>query len=109
MPDRAASARGIAWLLAAMSAIGPFAIDTYLPAFEMMAQSLGATQLEVQQTLSIYLLLFGVMNLWHGSISDALGRRVVLLGGLGLLTRRRMAAGRMPVLRWAACHLALYT
>jgi DHA1 family bicyclomycin/chloramphenicol resistance-like MFS transporter len=78
------SMRRLSLLVASLTAIGPFAIDTYLPAFEMMAQSLGATQLEVQQTLSIYLLLFGVMNLWHGSISDALGRRVVLLGGLAV-------------------------
>jgi putative copper resistance protein D len=31
----------------------------------------------------------------------------VLLGGLGLLTRRRMAAGRMPVLRWAGIEIVL--
>ncbi|HZH08080.1 MAG TPA: multidrug effflux MFS transporter [Lautropia sp.] len=80
------SVRRLSLLVASLTAIGPFAIDTYLPAFDMMAQSLGATQVELQQTLSIYLLLFGVMNLWHGAISDALGRRVVLLTGLALFT-----------------------
>ena len=87
-PETAAPAavplRRLSLLVAPLTAIGPFAIDTYLPAFGMMAQSLQATQIEVQQTLSIYLLVFGVMNLWHGSISDALGRKVVLLAGLGL-------------------------
>lgn len=78
------STRRLSLLVASLTAIGPFAIDTYLPAFGMMGQSLGATAVEVQQTLSIYLLMFGVMNLWHGALSDAYGRRVVLLTGLGL-------------------------
>lgn len=78
------SLRRLSLLVASLTAIGPFAIDTYLPAFGMMAESLAATQIEVQQTLSIYLLMFGIMNLWHGAISDALGRRVVLLAGLGV-------------------------
>ncbi|NBT00067.1 MAG: Bcr/CflA family drug resistance efflux transporter, partial [Betaproteobacteria bacterium] len=63
----------LAWalLLASLSAIGPFAIDTYLPAFEGISQSLQATPLQMQQSLSIYLIAFAVMNLFHGAISDA--------------------------------------
>lgn len=62
--------------------VGPFSIDTYLPAFPAIAQSLGATQVEVQQTLTAYLVPFAIMMLWHGALSDALGRRRVILGGL---------------------------
>ena len=76
------STRRLSLLVASLSALGPFAIDTYLPAFGDIAEALGASPLEVQQTLAIYLLTFGVMTLWHGALSDALGRRVVLLGGL---------------------------
>ena len=47
------STRGIAILLAALSALGPFSIDAYLPSFPDIAAKLGATQLEVQQTLSV--------------------------------------------------------
>ena len=76
--------RGIAVLLAAVAAIGPFAVDTYLPSFHDIEQSLGASQLEVQQTLTAYLLPFAFMSLWHGALSDALGRRSVILTSLGL-------------------------
>ena len=79
-PDR----RGIALLLAALSALGPFSIDTYLPAFHDIAAKLGATQIEVQQTLSAYLVAFAVMTLWHGAISDRFGRRRVILIALAL-------------------------
>jgi len=76
--------RHLAILLAALSALGPFSIDTYLPAFPEMGRSLAATPLQVQQTLTAYLLPFAVMTLWHGALSDALGRRRVILGALVL-------------------------
>ena len=76
--------RGIAMLLAALSALGPFSIDTYLPSFHEIGEKLGATPLQVQQTLSAYLLAFAVMTLWHGAISDRFGRRRVILAALGL-------------------------
>ena len=74
--------RGIAVLLAAMAMIGPFAIDTYLPSLHDIGESLGATPLEVQQTLTAYLSMFSLMSLWHGAISDAVGRRRVVLVSL---------------------------
>lgn len=71
-------------LLAGLSAIGPFSIDAYLPAFPAVGASLGASPVEVQQTLTAFLLPFTFMMLWHGTLSDALGRRRVILVGLGL-------------------------
>lgn len=71
-------------LLAALSALGPFSIDTYLPSFHDIGESLGATPIEVQQTLTAYMLPFAIMALWHGAISDALGRRRVVLVSLAL-------------------------
>ena len=76
--------RRIALLLAALSALGPFSIDTYLPSFHDIGQTLHATPLEVQQTLTAFLLPFAIMTLWHGAISDALGRRRVILVMLAL-------------------------
>lgn len=76
--------RGIAMLLAALSALGPFSIDTYLPSFHEIGEKLNATPLQVQQTLSAYLLAFALMTLWHGAIADRFGRRRVILGALGL-------------------------
>ena len=64
--------------------IGPFTIDTYLPAFPAMATSLDATMLQVQQTLTAYLLPFAAAMLWQGALSDTLGRRRVILWGLAV-------------------------
>ncbi len=80
--------RGPRWalavLLAALGMIGPFSIDTYLPAFTGIAASLNATPVHMQQTLSGYLFGFAFMNLFHGALSDSLGRRPVVLAGLGV-------------------------
>lgn len=66
--------------------LGPFSIDTYLPAFTGIAQSIGATPVQMQQTLSAYLFGFAVMNLFHGALSDSLGRRPVVLWGVAVFT-----------------------
>lgn len=76
----------LALLLACLGMLGPFSIDTYLPAFSGIAGSLGATPVQMQQTLSSYLLGFAVMNLFHGALSDSLGRRPVVLAGVALFT-----------------------
>jgi DHA1 family bicyclomycin/chloramphenicol resistance-like MFS transporter len=78
--------RGIALLLAALGAIGPFTIDTYLPAVHDITDTFQASSLQVQQTLTAYLFMFSIMSLWHGAISDAVGRRKVILVTLGLYT-----------------------
>ena len=77
--------RGPRWTLAVLLAIlgmlGPFSVDTYIPAFSGIAQALGATPIEMQQTLSAYLLGFAFMNLFHGALADSFGRRPVILWG----------------------------
>ncbi len=76
----------LAVLLAVLGMLGPFSIDTYLPAFAGIASSLGATPVQMQQTLSAYLFGFAFMSLFHGAISDSLGRRPVVLWGLAAFT-----------------------
>ena len=61
---------------------GPFSIDTIFPAFPQIGAQRGADKLAMQQTISVYLLAYAGMSLVHGSLSDALGRRRVILGGL---------------------------
>jgi DHA1 family bicyclomycin/chloramphenicol resistance-like MFS transporter len=73
-------------LLACLGMLGPFAIDTYLPAFSGIASSLDATPLQMQQTLSVYLIGFAVMSLFHGALSDSFGRRPVVLWGVAVFT-----------------------
>ncbi|HEY9223544.1 MAG TPA: multidrug effflux MFS transporter [Variovorax sp.] len=76
----------LAILLAVLGMLGPFSIDTYIPAFSGIAKSIGATPVEMQQTLSAYLFGFAFMNLFHGALSDSFGRRPVVLWGLAVFT-----------------------
>ena len=76
----------LAVLLAVLGMLGPFSIDTYIPAFSGIATSIGATPVEMQQTLSAYLFGFAFMNLFHGALSDSFGRRPVVLWGLAVFT-----------------------
>ena len=89
-PDASTLWRAPRWalavLLACLGMLGPFSIDTYLPAFSGIAQSIGATPVQMQQTLSAYLFGFAIMNLFHGALSDSLGRRPVVLWGVALFT-----------------------
>jgi DHA1 family bicyclomycin/chloramphenicol resistance-like MFS transporter len=75
-----------ALLLALLGMLGPFSIDTYIPAFSGIAQALGATPVEMQQTLSAYLFGFAFMNLFHGALADSFGRRPVVLWGIAVFT-----------------------
>ena len=74
----------LAVLLAMLGMLGPFAVDTYLPAFDGIAASVGANPVQMQQTLSAYLFGFAFMNLFHGALSDSFGRRPVVLVGVAL-------------------------
>lgn len=76
----------LAVLLATLGMLGPFSIDTYIPAFSGIAASLSATPVQMQQTLSAYLFGFAFMSLFHGAISDSVGRRPVVLWGLAAFT-----------------------
>jgi len=64
----------LVYVLAALASLAPFAIDTYLPAFHAMGADLTATDVQIQQSLTFYLLPYAAMTLWHGAISDAIGR-----------------------------------
>jgi DHA1 family bicyclomycin/chloramphenicol resistance-like MFS transporter len=63
---------------------GPFSIDTIFPAFPAIAEQLGAGPLAMQQTISAYLVAYASMSLLHGPLSDALGRRRVILAGVAV-------------------------
>ncbi|MCQ4165415.1 multidrug effflux MFS transporter [Tahibacter harae] len=77
---------GLTLLLAGLAMFGPFAIDTMFPAFPAIAAEFGADDFAMQQTLSIYLVALALMSLVHGPLSDALGRRPVVMGGVALFT-----------------------
>ena len=85
------SASALALILAALAMLGPFSVDTYLPAFPAIQQSLDASALEVQQTLTAYMFSFAVMILWHGALSDAFGRRSIILMSLAVFAVASLA------------------
>ncbi len=74
----------LVYALASLAALAPFAIDTYLPAFHVMGEALEATDMQIQQSLTFYLLPYAAMTLWHGAISDAIGRITTIKWGLSI-------------------------
>ncbi len=78
------SMAALTFVLAALSWIGPFSIDTYLPSLPHISESLKASAAHVQQTMTAFMFSFAVMSLWHGAISDAYGRRRITLIALSI-------------------------
>lgn len=87
---------GLAVLLGALSMLSPFSIDTFFPSFRAMQAEFGIGPLEMQQSLTAYLLPFAVLSLVHGPLSDALGRRPVVLWGIGIYSLASMACVFSP-------------
>jgi DHA1 family bicyclomycin/chloramphenicol resistance-like MFS transporter len=69
-------------VLAALSMLGPFSIDTPFPAFQEMGHDFGVGADPMQLVVSVYLLAFAVMSLLHGPLSDAVGRKPVMVAGV---------------------------
>jgi len=85
--DRKARARErtrLTFMVAMLMMLAPFSIDTYLPSLPDIAREFAAADWQVQQTLSLYLLAFAGTTLVYGPLSDAFGRRRVVLGALAL-------------------------
>ena len=76
------SRRKLAAILGMLVMIGPFAIDSIFPAFRVLALDLNVPDAAIMQAISIYLLGYGVMSLLHGALSDAFGRKPVIIIGL---------------------------
>lgn len=92
IPHLAISRRRLAFILGGLAMFGPFSIDTVFPAFQLMARDLGVGKVAMQQTISVYLLGYAAMSLFHGPISDAIGRKKVLLAGIAIFTLSSVGA-----------------
>ncbi|HLS50596.1 MAG TPA: multidrug effflux MFS transporter, partial [Burkholderiaceae bacterium] len=77
-----------AWLvlMAALTALGPLAIDMYLPAFPNMAASLNTSQGQVERTLASYLIGLAAAQIVYGPLADRYGRKLTILAGLFVFT-----------------------
>ena len=71
-------------VLAMLSMIGPFSIDTPFPAFAQMQRDFGVGSTEMQLVVTAYLAAFAVMSIFHGPLSDAIGRRPVILASISV-------------------------
>ena len=97
------SNRRLALILGGLAMFGPFSIDTIFPAFPQIGEQLGADKMAMQQTISVYLLAYAAMSLVHGPLSDALGRRPVILAGLVVFVLASVGCAlstSLPMLLW---------
>jgi MFS transporter, DHA1 family, multidrug resistance protein len=87
---------GLAILLASLSMVSPFSIDTFFPSFPAMSAEFHLNAWQIQQTLTVYMLAYAFMSLVHGPLSDALGRRPIVLWGLSIYTFASVACALSP-------------
>lgn len=71
-------------LLALLGMFGPFSIDTPFPAFAAMGEQFQVSDAAMQLVVSAYLASFAAMCLFHGPISDAVGRKPVMVTGAAI-------------------------
>ncbi|WP_229674577.1 multidrug effflux MFS transporter [Nakamurella endophytica] len=83
-------------LLASLMAVGPFTIDLYLAAFPQITADFGTRGAAVQATLTTTMAGLALGQLVIGSLSDALGRRRPLVGGLVLYVAASLAITVAP-------------
>ncbi len=91
----------LAFILGGLAMFGPFSIDTVFPAFPPMERDLAVDAVAMQQTISVYLLGYALMSLMHGPISDAVGRKRVILTGIAVFIAASIGcalAQTMPVM-----------
>ena len=85
-----------ALILGLLSAIGPFAVDMYLPALPSIGQSLGASMSAVQASLMVFFISLGMGQLVYGPLSDMLGRKAPLYFGLVLFAAGSVGCAMAP-------------
>jgi DHA1 family bicyclomycin/chloramphenicol resistance-like MFS transporter len=87
-------------VLGLLSAIGPFAIDMYLPALPMIGDDLGAGTAAVQMSLLVFFLAMGLGQIVVGPVSDMVGRKAPLYGGLLLFAAGGIGSALAPTIEW---------
>jgi DHA1 family bicyclomycin/chloramphenicol resistance-like MFS transporter len=86
----------LAVLLGGLSMVSPFSIDTFFPAFHAMEAALGVDAWQLQQVITAYMVPFAFASLVHGPLSDAIGRRPVMIWGMALYTVGSVACTLAP-------------
>lgn len=87
-------------VLGLLTAVGPFAIDMYLPALPTIGDDLNAGTVAVQMSLLVFFISMGLAQLVVGPISDMLGRKAPLYGGLLLFMVGSVGSALAPSIEW---------
>jgi MFS transporter, DHA1 family, multidrug resistance protein len=87
-------------VLGLLSAIGPFAIDMYLPALPAISTHLGASTAATQATLMGFFVAFGIFQIAYGPVSDMFGRKPPLYVGLSLFVVASIGCVFSPTIGW---------
>src|SRR6187401_2355731 len=85
-------------LLALLTALGPVAVDMYLPSFPDIGRLLGAPPATVQLTLSLYMVSYAAGQIVYGPLSDRWGRIPVLRAALAIYCAASLACALAPTI-----------
>lgn len=86
----------LALILGTLVALGPLAIDMYLPAFPAIARDLATDPASVQLTLASYFVGLSIGQAFYGALADRLGRKLPLYAGLVIFTLASFACALAP-------------
>ena len=87
-------------VLGLLAAVGPFAIDMYLPALPTLAKDLGASTMAAQMTLMAFFLTLGIAQVAYGPIADMVGRKPPLYFGISVFVVGGIGCGLAPSIEW---------
>ncbi len=85
-------------ILVALSAIGPMALNMFVPSMPGLQTTFGVSYATAQLTLTVYLIGTAVCQLFYGPLSDRYGRRPVLLAGQALFVIASLVAALAPTI-----------
>ncbi len=87
-------------VLGLLAAVGPFAIDMYIPALPTIAADLNASTAATQMTLTVFFVAFGLCQIVYGPVSDMVGRKPPLYVGLALFTAGSIGCAAAGNIEW---------
>lgn len=96
----------LALILGGLAMFGPFTIDSIFPAFGVIQRDFAITAAAMQQSISVYLFAYALASVIHGPLSDAYGRKPVLLVGIAVFLLASigcaLSGGLTELLLWRA-------
>ncbi|WP_306352989.1 multidrug effflux MFS transporter [Flavobacterium sp. '19STA2R22 D10 B1'] len=90
----------ILFILGGLSALAPFSIDMYLPAFPSISKSLNTDISQVGLSLTAYFIGISIGQLFYGPITDKYGRKKPLLFGLSIFLLASIGCALSPSINW---------